>query len=148
MILPTGVNSTVLYKEVIGKIEFFNKVFWNAICVEALICICAALPYTYVRYYIYDLGEDSFYLFCPCWYVFTLMIARGWAHTQTDRERPSKYLWNITKLNVSHLISIRYPFDWKTPHGYIVAFLAQCAGATPMLYIFSQVRNFFELIFG
>lgn len=37
------------------------------------------------------------------------------------------------------------PFDWTTPFGYLVAWLAQCAGITPVASIFGQ---FFNLLIG
>lgn len=38
---------------------------------------------------------------------------------------------------------MRYPFDWKTPSGYLAAWLAQCAAAAPVGSIYTQFQNIF-----
>lgn len=59
------------------------------------------------------------------------------------------YLKSIQKLlknNLFGLIAcIRYPFDWKTPHGYLIAFTAQYAGALTEVSIYTQIV---VLVFG
>lgn len=39
----------------------------------------------------------------------------------------------------------RYPFDWRTPYGYLVAWLAQCAAGTT---VGCSVTQFLNLVFG
>lgn len=53
------------------------------------------------------MGEDSFQLCAPAWFVFPIQICE---------------LFQIIDFT-------RYPFNWKTPLGYFVAFILQCAGA-------------------
>lgn len=60
-----GAHSAVAYKDLIEKIELFNKCFCLVGCVTLALLFFMLLPYTYVRYYIFNLGVDSFYLFCP-----------------------------------------------------------------------------------
>lgn len=67
----TGVHSTIAYSEFIGKFERFNEYFCVSLFVSIAFCVISALPYTLVRYLLYDMGEDSFYLFVPAWFVFT-----------------------------------------------------------------------------
>lgn len=110
-------NSTNAYIEVIGKIELFNKFVFCVTWGIVGFCVTAPVPYSYARYYIYDAGERSFYLFYPTWFVI-----------------------NKKKINVSHIeISIyrqcfffvvctRYPFHWRTPFGFVVAYISQTVG--------------------
>lgn len=37
--------------------------------------------------------------------------------------------------------SIRFPFDWKTPHGYLVAYLSDCVGCVSLASAFIQFLN-------
>lgn len=67
---PTGVQSSLAYKELIRKIELFTTVLFSVLSVSIVIVFFTAAPYTFVRYYILNAGEDSFYLFCPSWFVF------------------------------------------------------------------------------
>lgn len=39
----------------------------------------------------------------------------------------------------------RYPFDWKTPRGFLMAWLSQCAGAFSLVIAYTQSTNF---VFG
>lgn len=73
-----GVHSTVAYRELIGKIELFNQYFWYAMCITFAIVALAPLPYTLARFFIYDMEEDSFYLFAPSWFVLTFSYSINW----------------------------------------------------------------------
>lgn len=65
----TGAQSTAAYKEFIDKMEFFNKIFFIFSSVSVVFLFFSAAPYTFVQYYMYDKGEDSFYLFLRAWSV-------------------------------------------------------------------------------
>lgn len=65
-----GVHSAVAYQELTGKIELFNKFLCFAITLTLAILYMSVLPYTFFRYYILNMGEDSFELFYPPWFVF------------------------------------------------------------------------------
>lgn len=74
-ILFTGTHSVAIYRQIAGKIERFTKGFSGFICAELIFCIFAPMPYSIVRYYIYDMGAKSFYLFFPTWFViFTIKL--------------------------------------------------------------------------
>lgn len=68
----TGEDSTVAYRELIEKIELFNKVLCLILCSGGAFCTVTPLPYSFVRYYIFDKGEESFFLFYPSWFVILL----------------------------------------------------------------------------
>lgn len=70
-VIFAGVNSTNAYEQSIGKIEFFNKFLCFTISFSLVIFFVAVLPYTFARYYIFNMGENSFFLFAPPWFVFT-----------------------------------------------------------------------------
>lgn len=70
VIYSTGVHSSAAYKELIENLELFNKICCFLIIGSLTVIFLADLPFSYVLYYIFDLGEDSFYLFLPAWFVF------------------------------------------------------------------------------
>lgn len=65
-----GAHSTVAYDELIGKIELFNKVLCFGLFVTIALLLLTVVPYTLVRYHMFNMGEESFYLFLPVWFVF------------------------------------------------------------------------------
>lgn len=69
--LFTGIHSTAEYNELNEKIELFNKLLYFLFASSLLIVLLTAVSYTIVQYFIFDMGEDSFYLFIPAWFVFT-----------------------------------------------------------------------------
>lgn len=70
-ILLPGVHATLAYRKLIEKIELFTKYFFIVMCVTFVSAVFSALPYTIVRYYVLNMGKNSFYLFAPAWSVFT-----------------------------------------------------------------------------
>lgn len=71
-LLPTGKNSKIAYEKSVERIELFTKWFFIVNLYTIVSCTFDALPYTIIRYYYYyDMGDESFYLFCPGWFVFT-----------------------------------------------------------------------------
>lgn len=60
----------VAYKELNDKIEFFNKFFYVAMITTLIVFFFAVLPLSLVRYYILDMGKDSFYFLARFWFVF------------------------------------------------------------------------------
>lgn len=69
IIRPTGVHSQIEYGKLVEENESYIKFFCSVFCATGAFCLFTALPYTYVRYYVWDLGEKSFYLFYPAWFV-------------------------------------------------------------------------------
>lgn len=68
-IFLTGNGSLVAYNEAIGKIELLTKSLFSALGITVVIVFFVAEPYSFVRYYVFDKDEDSFYLFAPSWFV-------------------------------------------------------------------------------
>lgn len=65
----TGVQSTPTYNELIRKIERFSELFCSVLVISIVLQYWTSLPNTYVKYYILDMGEDSFILLGPNWFV-------------------------------------------------------------------------------
>lgn len=129
-----GMDSLAEYSELMGNIELFNKLWYFALNATCTFCFYSALPYTCIRYFIFDMGKESYYLFYPTWFVFTS------SKLKRKFERIKK------KLNSYFLINcIRWPFDWRTPLGYLVAYPAQCVGNIYIAYIYV---DFLNLYFG
>lgn len=68
--LFSGAQSTIAYRESIEKIERFNKYLCIAVYGSITFCVFIPMAYSVVLYYIYDMGEGSFYLVWPCWFVY------------------------------------------------------------------------------
>lgn len=82
------------------------------------------------------MGELSFYLFFPAWFVFTL-----WKFSESI----PKFFQQLKHATLFWNNSIRFPFAWKNPFGYMVAFLAQCEGCIALATVY---LHFVNLIFG
>lgn len=61
----TGTHLAAAYVDLISKIELFNKCLSSKMCMTTTLLLLTVVP-TVVRYYIFDMGEDSFYLFGSC----------------------------------------------------------------------------------
>lgn len=64
-----GAHSATAYRKLMGKIELFNKLCYFSLLAIWAILFSSNLPYTYVRYYVLDVGKESFFLFYPTWFV-------------------------------------------------------------------------------
>lgn len=64
-----GADSTHAYQKLIEKIELFHKYFFVAQCIMTAFLAFIPLPYTAIRYYIFDMNEKAFFLFLSSWYV-------------------------------------------------------------------------------
>lgn len=62
-----------MYQEIAENIELATKLIFFATCGSGIICLVPALPFSLIRYYVYDMQERSFYLFVPAWFVFTVL---------------------------------------------------------------------------
>lgn len=126
----TGVHSTAAYKDLIKKIEQLNKFLFYALFSTIFLNFFLAGPFSFIRYYIFGMEENSFFTFIPSWFVFTV----------------KRHVSMIKNQNIKRIsIKLRYPFDWKTPLGYLVVWLAQYAGAASMTIFILQFLNF---VFG
>lgn len=74
------------------------------------------------------MGEKSFYLFAPTWFVFIV-----------------KRNESFDNCNLFDFHCNRFPFEWRTPFGYFVALLGQGAGS---LFAAASVLQFLNLLFG
>lgn len=119
----------------INSINSFNNEFILTE-VRSTIIICVTftpIPFTlvlltYVRYYNYDMGESSFELCVPAWFVFN----PNWNWIQF-------MIYEFYK-NTTIWICSRYPFDWKTPTGYLTAFVVQFFGVITISRILLEIR--------
>lgn len=84
--------------------------------------IFALIPllYTIASYYFLNAGKESFLLFCPTSYV-----------PDIGKEKENY----LTLLSHVYVKKNRWPFDWKTPLGYLVVWIAQCAGIASIVVI-------------
>lgn len=64
-----GPNATIRYEELSEKIEKFCEWFCIALFGTGAFCSVSVLIFSCVNYYIFGLGEESFYLFFPTVYV-------------------------------------------------------------------------------
>lgn len=69
LLFKSGVQSTAAYRELIEKMEVINKIFFVTVYVWLKFVILSAVPYTAVRFFIYDMGEEQFNFFLPTWFV-------------------------------------------------------------------------------
>lgn len=106
-----------MYKDTAEKIERLIELFNKALGGSISTIMVFPFIYSIFNYYILGLGKESFLLFCPAWFVLTI-------------EDDLTFLTaNRIKIIVFFSISgKRWPFDWKTPFGFLVAWLGQCAG--------------------
>lgn len=51
-----------------------------------------------------------------------------------------KYLLNKDAIQF-FLLSKRMPFNWKTPHEYLLAWLSQCSGGVAGVFVLAQFLN-------
>lgn len=127
LVFPTGVHSIVAYKKSMDQIQLFSQYFYVFMCISFGVLMCTPIIYSLVRYYIFSMGAKSFYLFVPVWCVNSALM--------DSFNECESVLFNLT----------RYPFDWKTPSGYLMAALLQCAGCVCVLALLMQ---FFNLLIG
>lgn len=93
--LLAGVRSKGAYKVLIGKIDLFNKIYCIGMHIASAFLYLAVLPYSLLRYYVFNLGADSFYLFVPSWFVCHQMT--GWIE---NNENSANFLLHWTKVPI------------------------------------------------
>lgn len=126
------VHSTGAFERIIGRIELLNKCLCSALRISMILLFFTTLPYSLVRYYIFDMGENSFYLFFPSWWVFSMVVHK-------ELNSVSLFLWtrlydigrSTNRVNANwwncQICPIRWkrcPFNWETP-----SWLVQCTFA-------------------
>lgn len=70
-ILLAGVHSAA-YDILIDKIELFNKCLCFTLIFLIALDHTLPAPYTFIRYYIFNMDKESYFLFCPSWFVLTI----------------------------------------------------------------------------
>lgn len=119
--------STILYTELNDKIESASE--WSLFILVKTVFAGTVLPLLYVcsmNFYVYDLGEDSFYLPWP-------ML---WVPTAFPRN---------THIKLKHITIhfSRLPFDWRTPFGYLVTLAAEYTSINSAVFGFTPIISFF-----
>lgn len=113
-------SSRVLYNGINERIERMTKKFhFIAVKISVAGLMIPPLMISYTNYYVIDLKTESFQLPYDGMYVI-----------DNKCERVS-----ISDLFLQILGSIfRYPFEWRTPIGYLIALLSQSASSFAILY--------------
>lgn len=68
----SGTHSSNVYKSTNNKIERSIEIFAHAMYTTVVIIMLPSLLYTVVNFYLLDAGRESFFLFYPTWFVFTI----------------------------------------------------------------------------
>lgn len=69
MFAMVGFCSAVTYGHLIGKIEQFHECPCNNMCISFAIFLISSPPYSFVRYYIFNMGNEAFQFFLPTRFV-------------------------------------------------------------------------------
>lgn len=94
------------------KIERISELLRFCIMLSAPGALLPPFILSAVNYFVYDLDDESFYLTYSSWYV---------------RLRP---LFSFKSFYDGFFFYLpRFPFNWKTPFGYLFAFSSQCLEA-------------------
>lgn len=120
-------------KKWLRKLNYGIKLLCLATCITNAVTSFIPLPYSFIRYSIYDMGEESFLLFFSAWFVFIQFVGVRLSNG-IDK---NKHIPNWLHFNCSS-----YPFDWKTPTRYALALLRQCASATAVSNVYIQFPVF------
>lgn len=109
--------SKAIYNKMDAKIHRLVKLFYTVyVKLTLLLILIPPVLVTVVNYYIYDLGDESFYLPFRTVYV--------WINLNDI----SKCFFVKTNSFLKNLI-LRLPFDWRTPFGYSIALFIQSVQA-------------------
>lgn len=119
------------YKNVNTQIEQISEWFSYALLGTLVLIVLFPISYTGVCYFILDLGVESFYLYPPTEWVrikFSCILSNYCVYTKT-------VFFN----------GKRWPFDWKAPIGYLVAWSCGFVGIAPIAFAFAP---FFTYLLG
>lgn len=128
-----GTHSSIVYKQASEKIEQFTELFGYALLATGMTLTALPLCYAIVNFYVLGSGKESFFLFFPTWFV----LYNQMMHLKVERE--------VQNFLVLFLQFLRWPFDWKTPLGYLVAWSGEFAGFEAGVIIAVPC---FNIIFG
>lgn len=90
------------------KIELFSEIYYIGVVKLSMSgVVLPSVVSSFINYFIYNMGEDSFFLSYPIVYV------------QFITDELSNFVIQIG----SKLFYCRLPFNWRTPHGYLIALI-------------------------
>lgn len=87
--------STTNARKLNAQIELLNRWFFIALAATLVSVTTLPLIYTYIKYYVLNAGEASFYLYCPTWFVFI-------------REKNKRYIRIFKKFKEIILLNFRF----------------------------------------
>lgn len=120
--IHAGVHNSVsryVYNELTAKIERMFRVLDIYLVKMSLFGVTVPpLLNSAANYYVYDLKDESFLMPRP------MMCVGNYLEFQWKKYRPDRYL---TLMSFFSFLK-RLPFDWKTPSGYLVAWIFQFVG--------------------
>lgn len=129
-----GVQSADAYKKLAANVELLNEYFdifmWISIIFMSLGCI----PFTFIRMYVFNMGDESYYLLVHTWFVFIFYYFI---------EIPMKKLTKVRKFRSVWFFGTRYPFDQKTPLGHLLTCVFQFIGIYAVAQNMVQTLNLF-----
>lgn len=101
-----------MYTEFNKNLERYSKCVYIVLVDVALgFGTACLLSLSYINYYILDLKEEAFLLSAPAMYVSFM-----------DSKRNIQIFLNLLNFSFD-----RFPFNWKTPFGYLIAELSETA---------------------
>lgn len=103
------------YSKMNDTIERLSKIFYKILVEYSMpACVIPSTALTLLNYFVFNIQDDPYVLGLPILYVIKNL---------TQHNMCAKYAW-ISRLswNFVHFHS-RFPFNWKTPFGYMVALL-------------------------
>lgn len=123
------------YIELIATIEkianIFDVILLNVVFVNSIFPLFIV---SFGVYYIYDKGDESFYLPFP-------VLCVHFIATLLHQYLEKKKLFIIQTL-AAPPFNNRLPFSWKNPIGYLLAWLAQVAAARSSMVLLNLVLSF------
>lgn len=124
-------KSITTYRNLIGNIERLCK-FLAIVEIQSVVSMTGPFfLYTFINYYILDVGEKSFLLPLPATLV-SWTLKKKWKRINSTKEPLFTYFFNY-----------RWPFNWKTPLGYFIAWFLQVVGVSVSHFTATVLFNFF-----
>lgn len=106
-------GSVIQYNELNEKIERISQLIYTLfVKITPAGIVLPGLFITLTNYFVYDLKEDSYY------FTFPIMYAQAMFDSIQSKDF---VVLTLLKFVLRH--SIRTPFDWKTPFGYLITII-------------------------
>lgn len=110
----SSLNETVQFEWKLSSIVIFVTLKLTSVCI-----FMPWLIYTYFIYFTTDAGSPAFELPFPIWYAFYTPILLIFHKRNQLREEI------CAKINIFVVVFGRFPFEWKNPFGFLIAFALQ-----------------------